>query len=169
MRKRLVIALALILLLIPTGMALAEKPAPSLTGTTEYSFVGHLGIKDTEERTLAWQGTVSGDFTGSIEWWMHVDEGDMKISGQVNHFADARWVIYNSAGVKVLEGVEFGSTTNRPGKTGVWRANGTVTYANPDFPELYDWLGRQVHDGGEFEWVIPGVFPLGGWGTFRIN
>ena len=164
MRKRLFIALILILMLLPAGIAQAKKP---LALATEYSFVGHLGDTDAEGRTRAWAGSVSGDFTGSIEWWMFVE--DMKFSGQVNHFADGRWVIYDSAGVKVLEGVDFGSTTNRPGKTGVWRANGTVTYANPDFPELYDWLGRQVHEGGEFEWVIPGVFPSHGWGTFRIN
>ena len=165
MRKRLVIVLALILMLVPTGMALAEKPAPSLTVETEYNFVGDQGIFDLEGRLLAWKGTVSGDIEeGVIKWYMWMP---MTSTGQVNHFADTKWEIWSMDETELLlAGKEFGSTTVRPGKTGVWRANGTVTETSLGFEE---WLGRPMHDGGEFEWVIPGVFPCCGWGTLRIN
>ena len=163
MKKRLFIALVIILVLIPTSVALAKNP---LRVETTYSFAGHLGIFDGEGRLLGWKGTTSGDIEGVIRWWMVLP---MPKTGQVSHFVD-RWEIWDATDtVLLLAGDEAGTTTDRPGKTGVWRANGTVTYVNPDFPELADWFGRQVHDGGEFEWFIPGVLPLSGWGTFRIN
>ena len=160
MRKRLFIALILILMLVPTFVAQADKPAPSLRCTTEYDFVGHHGVFDGEGRLLAWEGTISGDIEGVIQWWMVVP---FTITGQVSHF-EARWEIWDGDEL-LLAGDEAGTTTNRPGKTGVWRANGIVTEASPEFE---DWLGRHVHDGGEFEWEAPAL-PDYGWGTFRIN
>jgi hypothetical protein len=160
MRKRLLFILLIILILIPTGIAQAKKP---FRISTEYYFVGHLGIFDAEMRLLGWQGTVSGDIEGVIKWWMVVP---FKYSGQVNHF-EARWEIWNIEETDLLlAGEEFGSTTDRPGKNGVWRANGVVTEAHEDYNE---WVGRQMHDGGEFIWVIPGLLPSNGWGEFRIN
>ena len=91
----------------------------------------------------------------------------MPKTGQVSHFVD-RWEIWDGDGVDailLLAGDEAGTTTDRPGKNGVWRANGIVTEASPEF---VDWIGRQVHDGGEFTWVLPG-WPDHGWGEFRIN
>ena len=145
--------------------AVADNAA-HLTVTTEYEFVGHLGIFDAELRLLAWEGTTSGDIEGVIQWWMVIPS---RVTGQASHF-EGRWEIWNEAGtVLLLAGYEAGTTTDRPGKSGVWRANGIVTYVNPGFPELNDWFGRQMHDGGEFIWVIPGVFPSHGWGSLRIN
>ena len=160
MRKRFFIALILILMLVPTFVAQADKPAPSLRCTTEYYFVGHLGVFDPEKGLLAWEGTISGDIEGVIQWWMVMGP----VTGQVTHF-EARWEIWDGDDL-LLAGDEAGTTTNRPGKTGVWRANGIVTEASERFE---DWLGRHVHDGGEFIWVIPGEFPSHGWGEFRIN
>jgi hypothetical protein len=140
--------------------------AALLRATTEYVFVGGDGIFDTEGRLLAWEGTTSGDIEGIIRWWLFMPT---RVTGQASHFA-GRWEIWDDTDpVLLLAGYEAGTTTDRPGKNGVWRANGIVTYVNPDFLEVDDWFGRQVHDGGEFEWVIPGVFPLQGWGKFRIN
>jgi hypothetical protein len=145
--------------------AVANNAAP-LTVTTEYEFVGGDGIFDTKGRLLAWEGTTSGDIEGVIRWWLVVPT---RVTGQASHFV-GRWEIWDDTDtVLLLAGYEAGTTTDRPGKSGVWRANGIVTYVNPDFPELDDWFDRQVHDGGEFIWVIPGVFPSHGWGEFRIN
>ena len=160
MKKRIFIALILILMLVPTFIAQAHKPAPSLIGTTEYYFVGDLGIFDAEGRLLAWEGPISGDIEGVIQWWMVMGP----ITGQVSHF-EARWEIWDGADL-LLAGTEAGTTTNRPGKNGVWRAHGFVTEAVTEFE---DWIGRPIHDGGEFIWVIPGVFPSHGWGELRIN
>ncbi len=64
----LLLTLALILALVPAGMA--KKPAPTLTGTTKYDFVGHLQVipddLDEEGRMLVWEGTISGDIEGVI-------------------------------------------------------------------------------------------------------
>ena len=155
-------------LLVVLGTVLADdakKPAPSLTGTTEYDFFGHLGIFDEEGRLLAWEGTISGDIEGVIQWWMVVP---MATTGQVSHYgvAGARWEIWDGDDL-LLAGYEAGSTTVRHGKNSVWRANGIVTDVSPGFE---DWIGRQVHDGGHFTWDedIPGL-PDHGEGTFRVN
>ena len=146
--------------------AVADNAA-HLTVTTEYEFVGHLGIFDAELRLLAWEGTTSGDIEGVIQWWMVIPS---RVTGQASHF-EGRWEIWDDTvpPVLLLAGYEAGTTTDRPGKSGVWRANGIVTYVNPDFPEFDDWFGRRAHDGGEFIWAIPSLLPSHGWGDFRIN
>ena len=147
--------------------AVAHNIAP-LTVTTEYEFVGHLGIFDDESRLLVWRGTTSGDIEGVIRYWAVLPMPPL--TGQVSHYDGGGWEIWDDTGtVLLLAGEEAGSTTDRPGKNGVWRANGIVTYVNPDFPELDDLFGRQMHEGGEFIWAIPGVLPSHGWGRFRIN
>lgn len=152
MRKRLVIALILILVLIPTVVAQAQKPAPSLRGTTEYDFVG-IGP--------TWEGTVSlpdGEYT--IKWW---GEPGTPTTGQVFHFIE-RWEILDGDDL-LLAGVDIGTTTIRHGKNSTWRTNGIVTEAYEDFE---NWIGRQVHMSGHFTWAAPGL-PDHGIGIFRIN
>jgi hypothetical protein len=152
-----VLALTLLLVL---GTVLAddsEKPAPSLTGTTDYDFVGHLGIV-VDGRLLAWEGTISGDIEGVIQYWME----PMTITGQSSHYSD-RFEIWNSdMTVLLLAGDEEGTTTVRHGKNSVWRANGIVTEA---YGEFEDWIGRQTYEGGNVNWD----FPYSGEGIFRIN
>jgi hypothetical protein len=143
--------------------AVAKDAAP-LNATTEYEFVGHLGEFDAEGRLLAWEGTTSGDIEGVIRWWMVVP---FSITGQVTHFVE-RWEIWDEE-ILLLEGYNAGTTTNRPGKNGVWRSNGIVTWVHPDFPELDKWFGRHMHESGEFSWLIQGELPFQGTGIFRIN
>jgi hypothetical protein len=147
-------------------IAVANDAAP-LNVTTEYYFVGHLGTFDADGRLLAWEGPTSGDIEGIIRWWMVVP---FQVKGQVTLFANARWEIWDETDTfLILEGYEAGTTTNRPGKTGVWRANGIVTYVNSDYLDVENWFGRRIHDGGEFIWAIPGELPDWGWGKFRVN
>ena len=145
--------------------AVAKDAAP-LNATTEYAFVGHLGAFDDEGRLLAWEGTTSGDIDGVIRWWMVVP---FSITGRVTHYEE-RWEIWDvNMTFLLLEGFNAGTTTNRPGKSGVWRSNGIVTYVNPGFPELDEWLGRHMHESGEFSWFIQGELPFLGTGIFRVN
>ena len=145
--------------------AVAKDAAP-LNATTEYAFVGHLGAFDAEGRLLAWEGTTSGDIEGVIRWFMVVP---FSITGQVTHFEE-RWEIWDvNMTFLLLEGYNAGTTTNRPGKSGVWRSNGIVTYVNPGFPELDKWFGRHMHESGEFFWAIQGELPFLGTGIFRVN
>ncbi len=157
-----VLALALLLVLGTVLADDAEKPAPTLTCTTEYWFVGHLGETDGEGRLLAWEGTISGDIEGVQKCWM----GPMVSTGQVGHYV-YRGEIWNADETELLMvGDEEGTTTVRHGKNSVFRANGIVTEASPEFEQ---WIGRQIHEDGHFTWVIPGVLPDHGFGTFRIN
>ena len=150
--------------------AAVAKDAASFTVTTEYEFVGGVAVPefDAQGRLLAWEGTTNGDIEGIIRWWL-VLPMPTRVTGQASHFA-GRWEIWDENDRSLLlAGDEAGTTTDRPGKSCVWRANGIVTYVSPDYPELDDWIGRQVHDGGEFTWVVPGLLPFEGWGEFRIN
>ncbi len=158
--------LALSLLLVSSTVLAddAEKPAPTLTGTTEYDFVGLDGIFDDEGRLLAWKGTISGEIEGVIKWWM----GPISTSGQTSHYVD-RFEIWDSDEVDaelLLAVDEEGTTTVCHGKNTIWRANGIVTEASAG---LEEWIGRETHNSGDATWAIPGILPLVGEGIFRIN
>jgi len=148
----------------------AKKPAPSLTCTTTYDFVGadDPPTVDDEGRLLCWVGEIHGDIEGVILWWFDMDY--FVSTGQVSHWID-RWEIFDDEAnpfedLPLLAGDEEGTTTAPPGKDGIWRGNGIVTDASEEFE---DWIGRPMHDGGSVTWEIPGVLPLDGEGTFRIN
>ena len=152
--------LGTLLLLCSLSLVTVQAKNP-LNCTTEYWFVGDLGIFDDDGRLLAWTGTVSGDINGEINWWMFYFT-----KAQVTHFADDIWEIFDSeTGELLLRGNEKGTTTIRHGKNSVWRSNGMVTETNED---LAIWLGRNVHMEGHFTWVEPG-FPDCGTGIMRIN
>jgi len=68
----------------------------------------------------------------------------------------------------LLEGEERERTIVRHGKNSVWRANGIVTYGNPDVGNLKDYIGSQMHDGGNFTWDPDTGLPEHGFGTLRI-
>jgi len=143
---------------------LDKKPAPTLNCTTEYFFMGALGITDEEGRLLGWEGPIHGDIEGIIQWWM---DTETKVNtGQASHYAD-RFIIWNDdKTVKLLVGDEAGTTTARLGKNSNWRTNGIVTDAAPAYE---DWIGRENQAEGHFTWTIVGVLPEHGYGTFRIN
>lgn len=113
---------------------------------------------------LAWEGTVSGDVEGIIQWWMGIPKATAGRTGQASHYTDL-CVILDSQGELLLAVDEAGSTTVRHGKNSIWRTNGTVTDASEEFEA---WLGRQVHEDGHFTWTPLGM-PEQGVGTFRIN
>ena len=139
----------------------ADEPAPSLTGTTEHEFAGHLGILDEKGRLLAWEGPISGDINGVIQWWM----GPMSTNGHVSNYV-YRVEIWNSdKTVLLLAGENAGSTTVESGKDAFWRGKGVVTEASVEFE---DWIGRQVYESGQATWAIPGVLPDHGVSTFLI-
>jgi len=159
--KKLIAALALVAF-IAVGLALAKKATPPLTCTTEYDFVGHLGIFDAEERLLAWVGPISGDIEGVIKWWADPAKSS---TGQVSHRL-FRWEIWDGdEEVLLLAGDEKEKTIVRHGKNSVWRANGIVTEASEEFE---DYIGSQMHDGGNFTWDDDTGLPDHGFGTLRI-
>jgi hypothetical protein len=172
MRKRLFIALILILMLVPMSIAQANKP---LRFDTYYELSAIAPPPDPvlcdEGLGLAWVGDVKGPFTGNIYYCMHfaapgipADEWN-RPTGITNHWSGAYWEIW-VAGKPVLRGEEAGSTTMLPPgaqKIANWRAMGVVTLAEPPYGE---WIGRPFHDGGD----VYGIFPaLYGNGTLIIH
>ena len=169
MRKRLFIALILLLMLVPMSIASAkDKP---LKFETTYSFALGTAPNDDEGRSLIWSGTVSGAFEGDMEWWMHFGGG--VDTGKVNHWDDAIWIIYpydvdgnRDEGVYIT-GEEWGSTTWIPGgERANWRANGRVIAPSPGYEYL---IGRPIHDGGKVDLGNDFPWSASGSGEFRIH
>ena len=159
----LLLTLALILALVPGGMALAKKPAPSLICAIDYDFFGGEGEFDEEGRLLVWVGEIHGDIEGVILWWF--DLTGSRDTGVVKHYV-AKWKIYDLEDELLLVGDSTGTTATPPGKDGIWRGNGIVTEA---YGEFEDWIGRKTYEGGSVTWLVPGLLPLGGEGIFGIN
>ncbi len=150
------------LVVVQTETASANKP---LTGTIDYSFVGHLGELDGEGRLLVWEATISGDIEGVMLWWFVGGGGPPNMPHpDAPHvsFYEARWEIFDSAGNLVLAGDSSGVTARPRGKDGIWNGHGKVTEASGEFE---NWIGRHVSEGGNVNWD----FPFSGSGIFRIN
>jgi len=161
MKKRIFIALIILLMLVPMSSAAAkDKP---LRFETTYEFAAHLGQTDGEGRLLVWQGEVfipgEEDPVGTAEWWMWFGVGED--TGQVNHWGDTIWKIYLDDG-GYIQGTEWGSTTWLHDMTAAnWRANGIVEVATGGPGNGYGYLeGRPMHDGGKVTWP-PCEFPFG--------
>jgi hypothetical protein len=150
-----VLALALLLVLgtvLSGGAAQANKTTPPLTCATEYWWMP------------GWVGPVSGDIDGVIKWTLLSKSPHPAPPGQVGQML-FRWEIWDvDEEVLLLAGDENERTIVRHGKNSVWRANGIVTEASEEFE---DYIGSQMHDGGNFTWASPGV-PEHGFGTLRI-
>lgn len=142
--------------------AVAPKPAPSLSNTIEYVFVGHHGEIDAEGRLLVWDGQIHGDVEGQILWWFVLGGGPPNMPDEAHvSFYEARWEIWDGDAL-LLAGNSGGTTARPPGKDGIWRGKGVVTEASGAFE---DWNGRQIYEGGNVDWA----FPYSGQGIFRIN
>ena len=118
---------------------------------------------------LVWEGTISGDFEGCIQWWSIPPE-EPRLTGQASHH-DELWEIWDDCvqhegRTLQLTGTDSGTTTVRHFKNSIWRANGVVTGA-----EDSELIGRRVHSGGTVEWdFTTGMpLPLKGEGVFRVN
>ena len=108
---------------------------------------------------LAWEGTVRGDITGVIRWWI---EFPPTLAG--------RWEIWDCEPVYpasncqdpaqlIMAGYEtFGYVTDVD-----WKGKGIVTYTNEEYAE---WYGRRTNDGGYVDFV--GGLPSYGEGWFTI-
>jgi hypothetical protein len=173
MRKRLFIALILILMLIPMSIAQANKP---LRFDTYYKLSAIAPPPDPvtcdEGLGLAWVGDVKGPFTGNIYYCMHAptDPDHNRLTGITNHWSGAYWEIWVD-GEPVLRGEEAGSTTFLPlgaQKFANWRAMGVVTSPPGVEPEqpYKDLIGRPFHDGGDVYGIPPA---LEGNGTLIIH
>ena len=170
MRKlgALILLAALTVALLPAGTALAQKPLRADTGhdlVVPPVFDG--------DYMLAWEGSITGDIEGCIQWWMDTTTWTSfpvpKNPAQASHYT-VKTLIYDGGcddGDLILETLGRGTTTMANMS---WRANGVVVFADPDlFP---GWEGRSVHQRGTFDMEFHKLgFPIWGEGTstFRLN
>jgi hypothetical protein len=176
MRRRLTLVLVMLvaLSLAVAAPATAKKP---LGATTEHDFMAGYGIIRVVPvpQVLGWQGTITGDIEGCIEWWFDLDPGIVP-TGQVTHYNETVEVHEGACPTEVgpatneviLAADGSGTTTARHMKNSIWRTNGTVTHDEISGDE--SWLGRKVHESGRFEWDDDDPpNPLEGTSDFRIN
>jgi hypothetical protein len=189
--KKLIAVFALVAF-IAVGLALADNATPPLKCETEYFFVGapidgFVGAP-IDATLFTWAGPVSGDVDGIIIWWLTsvsphpvrppngtAQAGQMSFKWEI---WDEEWTPdnmeswdgtawedwYNGERVLSLAGDENERTIVRHGKNSVWRANGIVTEASAEYE---DYIGSQMHDGGNFTWAASGA-PDHGFGKLRI-
>jgi hypothetical protein len=155
------VILVLLLALLPAGVAQAKKP---LHCDLYYEWFG-ASDPDFGDRFVTWKGTISGDIEGTIVWFPGLEP--MVFTGQASHY-DGSWEIWEEAGGNMLlAGYGYGSSTARHGKNSNWRTNDVITDAGVGYE---DWIGRHVHQSGNFEWAdITIGLPSHGWGIFRAN
>jgi hypothetical protein len=178
MRKRLFVALLLLLLLIPLGAAQANKP---LKFDSAYTF-GPVSPPPPEwfscegGTQLAWIGTVQTTIDGAVVvgdvyYCMHFanppweDNEWNRFTGVTNHWSDAYFDIYIGE-TWVLRGEGGGTSTfpTPPSKfTARWRSTGVITYADGIFAS---WDDRPFNDGG----YVVGIPPfMSGEGKLTIH
>ena len=162
MKKRIFIALIILLMLVPLSIASA-KTEKQLRFDTSYTFVGSAPDPAYGNRNLAWEGFIfeDGVEVGTIQYWMFLGPG-LPEPPLVTRFDDAIWII--TLGDEEIWGYQWGSTTWIPGfERANWRANGVVEEATG----IYEYLeGRPMHDGGK---VVLSTFPFYGVGKLHIN
>jgi hypothetical protein len=98
----------------------------------DYWYVGHLGIYDDEGRKLIWEGTISGDVTGTMKWWFGPSPASTPPfeGGSVSYYS-ARWEIWDDIEtVLLLAGESAGKTVFPTGEDGMWDGHGVVTEAH---------------------------------------
>lgn len=177
MRRKLLLLLAIVVVLAVVVAAPVSAKAP-LRATTTYDFLANDGFVrgfPDNPQILAWQGPITGDISGCIEWWSDLDP-PMIITGQASHYSLTVEVHEGACpegdpapaeGEVILAADGSGTTTDRHMKNSNWRTNSTVTIAEGDYAS---WLGRNVHESGHFEWDDDDPpNPLKGTSDFRIN
>jgi hypothetical protein len=168
MRKlgALILLAALTVALLPAGTALAQKPTRA---TTTHDLAVAPVVEG--DYKLAWQGTITGDINGCIQWWTDITTWTVITKptspAQASHYTEKTVVFEGPCGTSriILETLERGTTTMANMS---WRSNGVVVAAdNPD------WVGRSVHQRGTFEMTFDEESGLPNWGegksTFRLN
>jgi hypothetical protein len=108
-------AVALVLSMTLAGaIAFADAADVSdalLTGAIDLTYAGNLEKTDDDGRLLVWEGSVGGDFGGTIRWWFIEPSPIVSttyMGGTVNYY-DARWEIWIDE-VLVLAGQSAGKT-----------------------------------------------------------
>ena len=146
--KKYFIGLAVLVLLAAGPAQSGEGVTPMLKMGTTWAFT--------------WEGTLHGDFNGVIRWWV-----EFPLTGV------GRWELWDCEPVYpasdcqdparlVMAGYDaFGYVSATE-----WEGKGVVTYVNPGYPELGEWFGRRISDGGYVNFD-DGV-PIDGEGWFTI-
>jgi hypothetical protein len=172
MKKILIGIAALALLVVST--ATARDNAPWLKSDVTYKFVfgqGYTNLSYNPAWDLAWEGTIEGNVTGVIRWWINFGE-----AGYPNYVG--RWEVlaclpdypidcaFNAQ--VIMAGYSAG--TNFPPVDGIaeWSGKGVVTFVNPAFLQYAKWFGRRTTEGGWYNFAFDEGPPNYGEGTFMI-
>ena len=144
----------------------ADTPDALFTGALDLTYAGHLEKTDDDGRLLVWEGSVGGDFGGTIRWWFINPSpiaSTTHIGGKVNYY-EARWEIWVDETL-VLAGQSAGKTVAADQSDGIWDGHGIVTEAYGKFARL---KGRKVYETGPVIYGSDPPLSLTGTGMFQI-
>jgi hypothetical protein len=165
-KSALLLAMIVGLALLPAASAQATGSG-SLEATTTHVNVVEP-VFENDRYLLAWQGQISGDVNGYIEWWIDTQNWtawpdilnpDLPPK-PVSQYVEIVRIYDVKGGTLLLETLERGETTLA---TMSWWANGKVTYADPQF--FPGWEGQGVQESGMFD---VSTVPWTGTSTFRL-
>ena len=173
--KKLLLGLATLVLLAAAPAQGKEGVTPMLRMDTTYYFqeftqmipAAPLPGRPAAFWGFAWEGTVQGDISGVIRWWVEVPFfAPTKGVGRFELWDCAP--VYPASGCQdparlIMAGYEafrWVSPTD-------WEGKGVVTYVGAEYLEEYgEWFGRRITDGGYVDFV--GGLPFYGEGWFTI-
>ena len=168
--KKYFIGLAALVLLAVGPAQSGEGVTPMLKMGTTYHFqffspaipAAPLPGRPSAAWAFAWEGTLHGDFNGVIRWWV-----EFPLTGV------GRWELWDCEPVYPVSDCQDPARLVMAGYDAFgyvsateWEGKGVVTYVNPGYPELGEWFGRRISDGGYVDFV-DGV-PIYGEGGFTI-
>lgn len=162
-RGSLLLALALVLALLPAAPAQATG---SLEATTSHTLVAPP-VFENDRWMLAWQGEITGDVDGYIEWWIDTQnwtQWDNIVNNlpqdPIGYYIEKVRVYDAPGGTLLLEAISRGETNLM---TMSWWANGEIVFADPTlFPGV---VGRGLLETGMFDLT---TMPPSGTSTFEI-
>ena len=176
--KRLILSLTALALLAAAPAQGKEGVTPMLKMDTTYGivfgtdFIPMAPFPGSDAVTLwalTWEGTVQGDVSGVIRWWVPFNSDTESFLGV------GRWELwdcapeypiscdYQDVTLLMMAGYDaFGYTSATE-----WEGKGIVTYVGAAYPDYAEWFGRRVTDGGYVDFY-PNGFPCCGEGWFTI-
>jgi hypothetical protein len=172
--KKILAGIILLGLLIANPVLAKEGVTPMLKMSTSYNFMfpseflpSAPFVENSEVLyALAWEGTIQGDVSGVIRWWVEFSFSSGFAAGGRVEIWDCEPVFpsecdFADPALLIMAGYEtFGYVSDTD-----WKGKGIVTYAREDYA---GWYGHRYTDGGWVEFDEATGFPVYGEGPFVI-
>jgi hypothetical protein len=131
---------------------------PAVAADSDESLICEMEIDVFWTIPAHWEGTITGDVEGSIEFW----EVSAKVVGVVDHFSEDFTIVIDGT---TITGYDTGVYTFNTLK---FRANGFVTDVTPSTSDWAYLVGYKFHEMGTTTAFTPGE-PVHGTATMMLS